>query len=876
LAVARPRRRRWLRWLLALSLLAVALPSAAATLARTRMGREYIGREAAAALRRELGLYARIDEIDVDVSRLAVVARGIHLSHPVHGAFAAASELRIRPSWWALLRGRLDLHAITLERATVWLKIRDGRIQNLPDLPNSGPRTGGALKLPFNFLNIEQGRFIVDADPIANGELLNIDINVNAAAAGLVRVYARAAGGQVRYANGHDALSRIELRGNLSELGFGVQDLRVITSGLTLAAHNAEFAFPFGSRYQGHFELGLHVPQLLKWPLGVKLPLVEGELTAKADLESDARGPRGTANVAIEHGLVKQFGLGEHVALDLAITPEQIALKGLAKLIRDGGDVLLDATLQLRDGYPLTLRGDVQDVSFAKLMEQLGVSPNAIVDWTIAGGFELSGPTSPLALTGALRMPTHDFKVLRHPWHAPPPERRILAVSSAKLAGAVRVDAEGIHLQDIGIELPSSHLLATVLLGFDNQLRVHAKAIDWSLGDSSPLLQFALGGRGSFDLDIDGTFSDPVIRGRMNTREFAFGGFGFGDLDTEFEIDRDLMGVRFARINARKNDSRYAVVHGFLDFRKDAFRAGGELAIDQLALADFYKVFHYDGDERYEGYQGTVRGSANIDYTLGYPGDSPNGTMTTDIDVAIPRATLDEYTFTDGHFTGQWRWLDHEQGYRGGILGIERMFLHKGNGTVNLSGRMALGGALDLVVVGDKLAVRELEGLKDRVPDLNGTLSVSGVVKGDAAIPHADLELAATGLTIRGEPLGDGRAYVRLTDKEDPWIAEALKWPEGAPPKDAECGHGREGLARGVWPEDPPMKTVDGPQPHLDRPMAWVMCGQALGGQVHADLAIGRTQVYPLRGLVSFDRLSFGDLLPRGRARPPLLWALSG
>jgi translocation and assembly module TamB len=72
------------------------------------------------------------------------------------------------------------------------------------------------------------------------------------------------------------------------------------------------------------------------------------------------------------------------------------------------------------------------------------------------------------------------------------------------------------------------------------------------------------------------------------------------------------------------------------------------------------------------------------------------------------------------------------------------------------------------------------------------------------------------------------------------------------------------------------MKTVDGPQPHLDRPMAWVMCGQALGGQVHADLAIGRTQVYPLRGLVSFDRLSFGELLPRARARTPMFGHVSG
>ncbi|HMI91305.1 MAG TPA: hypothetical protein VK509_08075, partial [Polyangiales bacterium] len=759
----------------------------------------------------------------------------------------------------------------------MWLKVRDGRIVNLPELPDTGPRKPGAVELPFNFLNVEQARLIVDADPLVDGELLNIEIHVNASASGLVRVRASAAGGHLRHASGRDAVQHVVLRGAISEQGLGIEELLVETPELRVAARDAQLAFPLGSRYQGHVELDLHVPQLARWPLGVTLPRLEGELSAKADLEGDANGPKGSAQISIDRGLAKQFGFGEHVVLDARFNPKEITFRGLARLIRDGGRVLLRGRMLPRaPGMPLEIRGDVQDVSFAKLMEQLGVSPNAIVDWTLMGSFEMSGPTVPLELTGTLFMPTHDFKVMQHAWHAPPPERRILGVSSAKLAGNVMVDDAGIHLQDIGIELPDSRLRATVLLGFDNELRVQAQGVDWSLADSSPLLQFELGGRGGFNVEIDGTFSDPVIRGRMNAREFAFGGFGFGDLETSFEVDRDLMGVRFARIDARKNDSRYSVAHGFLDFRKDAFRAGGELAIESLALADFYRVFHYDGDERYEGYQGKVHGSANIDYTMDYPGDSPNGTMVTDIDVAIDEAVIDGYAFAGGHFSGRWNWLDHALGYKGGELTIERMSLRKGSGTVNLSGRMAREGALDLVIVGDKLAIRSLEGLSERVPDLGGNVSVSGVIKGNASIPRADLELAATGLTLRGEPLGDGRAYVRLTDKDDPWIAQALSWPQGAPPKDADCGHAREGLARGVWAEDAPFKTAEGPVARLDKPMAWVICGQALRGQLHADLAIGRTKVYPVRGRLELDKLSFGELLPRARARTPMFGQVSG
>ena len=858
-------------------LLAVALPAGAAMLARTRVGREYIGREVSAALRRELGLHARIAEIEVDPSSLSVIARGLHLMHPDQGAFASANSLRIRPSFGALLRGQLDLHEIELERPTVWLKVRDGKIVNLPDLPDAGPTKPGAIKLPFDFLDVEQARLIVDADPLLNGELLNIEVHINGTGSGLALVRLAAAGGHVRHAGGRDAIQRVELSGAISEQDLGISKLLVESPALRVAVRDAQVAFPLGSRYQGHIELGLHVPQLLRWPLGVTLPPLEGELGVTADVKGDREGPRGSAQVSIARGMAKQFGFGEHVALDLRFDPEQVAFKGLARLIRDGGSVLLDGKLLLgQPGLPLELRGDVQDVSFAKLMEQLGVSPNAIVDWTIAGGFELKGPTAPLALAGTLRMPTRDFKVLQHAYHAPPPERRILGVSSAKLNGDVRVDNVGIHLIDIGIELPDSRLNADVLLGFDNELRVNARGLDWALVDASPLLQFELGGRSVFELEIDGTFSDPVIRGHMNAREFAFGGFVFGDVDTDFEVDRDLMGVRFARMNARKNESRYALVHGFLDFRKSAFRAAGELAIESLALADFYRIFHYEGDERYEPYQGKVHGTANIDYTMDYPGDGKNGTMVTDIDVAIDDAVLDGYAFADGNFSGRWKWLDHEQGYRGGELTIERLSLQKGNGTVNVSGRMNLNGALDLVLVGDKLAIRSLEGLSERAPELGGNLAVSGVVRGDAAIPRADLELTATGLTLRGEPLGDGRAYVRLTDKDDPWIAQALQWPEGAPPKGAECGHAREGLARGRWPEDAPFKTAEGPLPRLDKPMAWVICGSALGGQLRADLAIGRTEVYPARGQLLLDKLAFGDLLPRARARTPMFGHVSG
>jgi translocation and assembly module TamB len=176
---------------------------------------------------------------------------------------------------------------------------------------------------------------------------------------------------------------------------------------------------------------------------------------------------------------------------------------------------------------------------------------------------------------------------------------------------------------------------------------------------------------------------------------------------------------------------------------------------------------------------------------------------------------------------------------------------------------MALGGKLDMVVLSDKIAVRDTEGLSERFPDLGGQYGVTGTVRGTPALPRMDLEVAWTGLSYAGEALGEARSYVRLTDKSDPWIAEALTWPEDAPPPSAACAHGREGLARGVWPEDPPLVTNEGPLPALENPMAFVVCGSALNGRVAYDLMFGRTRVYPIRGDIAFDRFPLAKFMPK-------------
>ena len=96
--------------------------------------------------------------------------------------------------------------------------------------------------------------------------------------------------------------------------------------------------------------------------------------------------------------------------------------------------------------------------------------------------------------------------------------------------------------------------------------------------------------------------------------------------------------------------------------------------------------------------------------------------------------------------------------------------------------------------------------------------SVLGEIRGTPSVPRAHLDLSFTGLRWDRTFLGDARAYVRLTDRSDPWVREAAQWDEV--PENEPCAHARYGLARGRWRPDPPIRTIDGPAPALDTPMA--------------------------------------------------------
>ncbi|MET0387843.1 MAG: translocation/assembly module TamB domain-containing protein [Polyangiales bacterium] len=886
----RKRRGSLWRWALGVGLLLALLPLGLAMLARTPYMLEYARQEAERALRSELGLTGVFEDIDVEPRTLTFVARHITLDHPRHGRLVEAEALRIRPSFWALLSGHIDFHNITIQRASVWLKVRGNKLVNGPALPEV--ETDSSLDLPFNTLRVEHSRLFVDAAEHGTVELSDISLTLDSTRPDILGLNVQAPSGSLRRgADAHvEPIEGLEVRARLTETQLALDVLRLHNPDFAVALRKTTLQLPAAKEtwpcpshgvlricglFDGELEASVQLDKLAALSLPVTLPPLTGRVLVKGQVRNTKDGLHADAKVDLANVALDQYGFGETVHVNAKLAHDRVRFDGIAELIHHGGKVELEGALGLGHGLPLDVHMRVLDIEFAKLMDELGVGPNAIVEWTLGGNIELHGTLDPLLLQGPLRMPTRDFHILRDAYYTHP-HHHVLAVGAANLSGNVTIKPQGILLSNVDATLRHSKLhVSDVLLGFDNQLRVRAAAEWLDLRDVTPLVDFPIAGRGAFDVHVDGTFDAPQVGGHLRVAEFAFGTFPFGDVESDFVLERNVQAVRFPLMVAKKGASRYSARDFVMDFNDRRLLIETALSLDHFALRDFYHVFHYETDDRYKPFQALVSGGAHVRYTLDFPGDGRNGTMHADADLAIDEADISGFHFSGGQAIGSWHWRDHTQGYRSGQLEIERFSLRKGQGTVNISGAMGYGGKLDMVVVGDRIALRDTEGVGTRLAGLGGTYGVTGTIKGLAALPRFELDVSATGLSYDGELLGDVRSYVRLTDQSDPYIRDALSWPAGHAPSEAVCPHAREGLARGHWPEDPPLSTADGLLPALDAPMAFIVCGGGLGGRIAFDLAFGRTSVYPVRGELRARDLPLAKFLPR-RALAATSGSLSG
>lgn len=856
------------KWAIRLVFLAVAAGLCLGVgLTQTDWGRDRMRDLAVKALHDELGLDAEFGQLRIDLNAwppgVEVVASDIVLDDAVYGTFVEAEGLVIRPSLPAFLRGELDLEEIAIERPTIYLVVRDGEVRNLPR-PRS--EASGPIDLPFSLLTAHSARVVVDAQPWADAVLEDLDLEMHVTDGTRIALTASADGGQVEHQSGVEAIAGFHLDGGLDpDNGVELRHFELATPHITVSANEAELPLPFDGTFAGEVNLRVDLAHIENLPIGIELPPLAGEVQVHANVNGTADGPIGQGDVRLTRVSIDGYGLGEVCELAVDFDPHEIRIpESRLPLIRDGGVVTLSATLGLGEGYPLDARVGIEHMQLAKLMEQLNVTPDAIVQWDISGQGRLRGTLAPLDISGPLRLRTRDFNITMDAWHVRP-ERHVMTVDRANIVGGWSIRPDGLRFENLAADTPHSRVLATTLIGFDNQLRVVASTPRVDLADITPLLIFDMAGTGYSSVDVSGTFDDPVVTGHLRIDDFGFSGFPMGDMVSDFAMEEGGLAVRFPEVRAEKRNSEYRIDDLYLDFSDDRVEITGEVHSHRVHLADVYHMFNFEGDERFEAIQGHGSGQMSLHYTMGFPHDGDNGTFDTDIDIDIAQAEVAGFAYQNGEMQAHWHWVDWTQGPAGGVFRMDRMHLTKGDGTLTMSGRMDLGQRLHFTAAADQLAFRDTEGFHDSMPDVTGIYNVAAEVRGTVARPRVDMEVGITGLSYDSALIGDGRVYVRLTDRSDPWVQAARGWDRHNPPADEPCAHARAGFAHGRWRPDPPLRTVDGLVPGLAQPMAYLVCGGSFDETIDVDMAFGWTEVYPTRGIVELAAFPLDTLL-RGQS----------
>jgi len=829
--------------------------------------RAQLDRELSQALRRELGLDASIGQVRFELP-LRLVADAIELRHPDKGLLASAERLEVVPSLMALARGKVEIKRVTIEGAVVRLRVEDGKVVNLPILPSTAKSPEKPEKLPLEELVVRRASLHVDGEPKFAGTLSDVLIQLKVLGAQELSLDVSAGKGKFEHPGGEESVERLRVTAELAEGRVELEQLVLASSVLTVKAKNGDFAVPFDAQesFSGDLdELSVDLERLAALPHGIKFPPVKGKLSVKGKVAGTAKNFKAIGEVRGDP-VLDGFGFGQ-LELKVEATPEGVTLLpgSLGRIVQDGGVVGLEGKLGFGPGLPIEVKTDIKHLDFHKLMAQLGVTQDCLVNWVLRGGFKLSGTIVPVAISGPIWAEHVSFRTLTKGWRDPT-SKEVIGTPPGRVSGRVVIRPDALRFENLSGHLPHSDMLVTVHVGFDRKFGLTARGANLDLRDTTGLMGMGLGGHGSFSLDVGGTYDNTTLTGSLDLDDFSFDGYRVGHMKTRAILEKGGVAVRFVNTDVQKNDSRYRVEDLFLDFSQ-AFSIDAKGTLERLALSDFYHTFLLDEDPDFAPYQGHVKGTASVRYTLGFPGDSRSGTFTLDTDLDMLDTKVHGVGFKGGKLEGRWTWRDIAAGTRGARLEVAELSLLKSGGSVVARGVMDYGGKLGFTLFAEELPLGQLDPVRKAGVELTGEVGAVGTLRGTLQLPEAKLEIETVGVQLEKRTLGDGHFGLYLSHRDDPWAKRALSpLPEGEP-----CPKARAALASADWAGSP------GPQGAPLPPQAMLACGGLYGDRIGLDVALGLIGSVPARGEISFSHLSPSLIWPTRRGSDvPLSGNLDG
>ena len=889
---------RWIaRMLCAVFALVGAVPLAGAVAIRSRPVLDWASRETARVLEQELGVKASY-RVEMQLLPLRVALSNVVVPASDGGQpFLVAESVSVRPRIFSLLAGRLDVGDVEIERPRARVVIREGKLANLA---YRLPEQRGAAKsdrAPFSSLGVTEAELDLDVEgtKVITGPM---DLDVYTDQGPSFEIGLRA--GETRIARprkvtlaakptapnrrgevdassereftfaawDEDVVCRLDLRARVQGGNLLVRRLALLGVADLDPGEGTTPACTADDE-PGQARLALRLSQLRVEKREGELPLIDGHVVLRTpagilnrfvdtaplagwvgfagDVHYDGKYKLPQAHGRLRGGdfQLDVYRLAKELDATVELSEDHISIPRFETHFADGAVTVIDGRIDpFEKGVPLTAaRVDGNDVEFSGLMRDLGVTPDTIVNWGLdkTRVTKVHGTLAPLHLDADLTAETSHFEVTNRAFHDPA-RKHMIGVKSASLRGRLGVRPAALEFYDTHATFGKSSIkVPLVSIGFHNDITLEvAKGSKIDLADVNPLVNIPWAGTAEIDVKMAGKSGDPLLTGNLAIQKFEFGGFPIGEIKSGKVRFRPLK-VDFFDVHGRKGKSDFVVPTARLDFDQSAgLVTDATLAAEHFDIRDFFAMFLFDQDPRFDPIHAAGRVDARIHYDLGGPKDRcGGGYLSVAGKMDMKSLDLFEERYDAGQADFEFRWLDRDASYLGIELDVPSITLTKGTGTLLGSINMRQGGVIRGNLVGTALPLSKIDsmGMLAQMVDAraSGVAEVTGTVDALAFNSH-----------IRLSPMRLGSATLPSSE-----LSVRLE-PQVRPLKvigHSHCGGAVTGpFDRAEWEADASQGTFH-------------VTGKLFGDQVRFDdLRVTRQRKKSVKGKIAFHDLDVGSI----------------
>ncbi|HEX4339411.1 MAG TPA: translocation/assembly module TamB domain-containing protein [Polyangiaceae bacterium] len=756
-----------------------ALPLLLGVLLRTELVRHRASAETEALIQQLLGVHASY-AVRVELLPLELVLENVRVDSTDGGAPAlTAKRMVVTPRLFSLLAGRLDAGDIEIEASKVRLVLHDGKLANLAyRLPESKGPPPKLERSPFASLSLTDAAVSIDVDGV-HADVGPIDLDVfaepglafeTALRIGESRVV-RQRESRTGPATDDDVLCELDARMRLSQDAVLVRRIGMIASADGDPKPGTFGTCKLGTPDAGRVELRVSEGRL---ELGKKFrpTLATAHVVARAPMliaNRFAKNPfRGWAAVAADvrwdpnadlpeiRGKVRGEGIEMGVYKfaqafdgDVDIKGTEVKVKTLHATYGHANVTLEGLTLHpMAPGVPLRIaRVDSRGLRFEDLMELNDVTRNTIVQWNLDRTLvtDFGGTLSPLKLDGEVHSDTTGFEIFDRAYHSPA-RRHIIGVKAATISTRFGVHGNALLFTGSRVTFGQSEFIANVSVGFDNTIDLSlAKGSRLRLSDASPLVDIPMEGMAEVDVAMKGKASSAELTGSLKVNDLVFDGFPIGNIESAKVRFKPLV-LDFDEVHGTSGGSRFYVPTARLDFDSDAsLLVDAQVKSDHLELRDFFTMWHFDQDPRFDKLIGRTAVDARVQYDMGGRRDKCGGGF---LRVAgrmqVAGADLFEEHYDSGDARFDFRWVDPKASYLGMQLDVPSLTLKKGDGTILGNIKLGDGGVVRAHLVGTGVPLSQIDALGAAGKGLDGAVNAIGEVSGTLDAMDADIDARIT------------------------------------------------------------------------------------------------------------------------------------